>query len=103
MRVAMLCISLGLLAGACSKHQPATYQVEIKGMQFVPADLTVHVGDTVVWTNEDIVPHTVTAGQTLASPSIASHEAWRATLTAKGVIDYACSFHPTMKAKLTVK
>lgn len=36
------------------------YNVEIKQMQFQPASLTVQKGDTVIWTNSDIVTHDVT-------------------------------------------
>src|SRR5204862_476961 len=47
-----------LLLAAASR----THTVEIRGMEFHPAELTVAVGDTIVWINRDIVPHTATAG-----------------------------------------
>ena len=34
----------------------------IEGIAFEPGELTVGTGDTVVWTNEDDVDHTVTSG-----------------------------------------
>ena len=37
--------------------------VTIEGIAFEPRELTVSAGDTVVWTNEDDVDHTVTSGE----------------------------------------
>src|SRR5262245_35192238 len=40
----------------------ATFIVNMQGFQFVPRDLTVNVGDTVIWTNRDSAIHTTTSG-----------------------------------------
>jgi plastocyanin len=34
--------------------------IEIKQLKFLPAVVTVHPGDKIQWTNNDIVPHTAT-------------------------------------------
>jgi len=39
---------------------PKTHLARIAGFQFVPNKLEVNVGDTVIWKNEDLVPHTAT-------------------------------------------
>ena len=39
----------------------ATHQVAIRGMAFEPATLTIAIGDSVTFTNEDSAPHTATA------------------------------------------
>ena len=39
---------------------PQTHTVAIRELKFQPAVLTVKVGDTVEWKNDDIVPHTAT-------------------------------------------
>lgn len=49
------------LLGAAQEANRARYRVEIKHFKFVPERLTVAPGDTVVWVNLDLVPHTVTA------------------------------------------
>src|SRR4051794_2408029 len=36
-------------------------EAAIQGYAFTPASMTVHVGDTVTWTNNDTAPHTVTS------------------------------------------
>jgi plastocyanin len=56
--------SLAALAeqsGGGKTQAAATQTVVIKGMKYQPAEITVHVGDTVEWKNQDIVAHTVTA------------------------------------------
>lgn len=72
-------------------------------MQFQPAALDVSVGDVVVWTNEDIVLHTVTAAGAFDSQTMTSKQEWRYTATKAGEYPYACTFLPTMKAMLSVR
>lgn len=60
-------------------------------------------GDTVVWTNEDIVPHTATAKKGFDSKSIEKSGSWRFVTKQKGTYPYICTFHPTMKAELIVR
>jgi plastocyanin len=79
--------------------------IEIKQIKFLPAVVTVHPGDKIQWTNNDIVPHTATTvDKGFDSGSIGVGETW--TLTApskKGDYFYTCTFHPNMKAKLVVE
>jgi plastocyanin len=96
----------GLLLLACSKDQaPRTHQVAIRGMEFVPATVEVAVGDTIVWTNEDIVPHTVTstAPPTFDSAGIESKKQWQHTVTVTGDFPYVCTFHPTMHGTIIAR
>lgn len=81
----------------------ATHTVTIEGMQFQPATVTVKAGDTVVWRNKDLVPHTATAAGKFDSKSIAPGGQWSWTAKAKGRQDYVCSFHPTMKGTVVVE
>ena len=91
-----------LLACGSKAREPVTHQVEIRAMTFVPAELTVGVGDTVVWVNRDVVPHTVTS-KTFDSQSLATQQVWSLSVSAAGEIPYVCTFHPTMTGKLTVR
>ena len=78
-----------------------TYNVAIKGFKFVPDKLEVNAGDTIIWKNEDIVPHIVT-GDKLKSKSMDEGESWTYTAQRKGDFPYKCRFHPTMKGELIV-
>lgn len=93
----------GAAAGA-SAPKPITHAVAIDGTSFQPAMLTVHLGDTIVWTNKDPFPHTVTSkAGGFESGAITPGKSWKITPTKKGDFDYICSFHTTMKATLRVQ
>jgi plastocyanin len=82
--------------------KPVTHTVTIvDATRYQPARLVVHVGDTVVWVNKDVIPHTATAkGGSFDSKALAAGASWRLTVKAKGATDYACLFHPTMTARI---
>jgi plastocyanin len=86
-----------------ARAAPRGHPVEIRAFQFAPATLTVRVGDTLAWTNHDMVPHTVAAPGSWDSGSIAANATWRYTASRAGRFDYACAFHPGMKATLVVR
>lgn len=99
-------LALLALSAACSAAgegaRPATHLVEMKGFGFVPDTVEAAVGDTLVWKNEDIVPHAV-AGGDLESASIAPDSSWRYVVRERGTVPYLCPFHPTMKGTLVVR
>jgi plastocyanin len=79
--------------------------IEIKQLKFLPVVVTVHPGDKIEWTNNDIVPHTATTvDKGFDSGSIGVGETWTLTAPAKkGNYFYTCTFHPNMKAKVVVQ
>lgn len=84
------------------------HTVEIIGFEFVPDKLTIRVGDTVRWVNKDIAPHTATASKTNSGEAWDSGrlnrlESWRFTANTVGETSYICTYHPMMKASITVK
>ena len=81
-----------------------THTVALRGMKYLPATLTVNTGDTVVWKNEDIVPHTATArNKSFDSGSIEPGGSWTFVANKKGTYVYYCAFHPNTKGKLIVR
>jgi plastocyanin len=102
--VAVLSVVLGTI-GAVTADQPKskTHTVTIEGMRFQPEVLTVSPGDTVVWVNKDLVPHTATSKEGgFDSKDIQADKSWRYTIQTTGEFAYICTFHPTMKAMLRV-
>jgi putative membrane protein len=80
------------------------HTVVIEGMRYQPEGLTVSAGDTVVWINRDMVPHTVTsASGRVDSKEIAPGKSWTHTVRAAGELTYVCTYHPQMKAILRVR
>lgn len=82
-----------------------THTVTIDAVSFRPATITIAPGDTVVWVNKDVVPHTSTAGVRggFDSGTIAAGASWTRTFTTKGALAYVCQFHPTMTGTVLVR
>ncbi len=95
-----LALALPVAAAAAGK----AHAVRIEGMKFEPERVEAAVGDTITWTNRDVVPHTVTgAGRSLESGTIAPGGKWTYRVRARGEIAYVCRFHPMMKGALVAK
>jgi plastocyanin len=100
-----LLVVLGAGLALASPSAAATHSVVIKQFAYSPASLSVDVGDTVTWTNQDSVGHDVTVAQGPASfhsPLLAKGQSWSHTFTTAGSYSYICSVHPDMKASVTV-
>jgi amicyanin len=82
-----------------------SYQVTIDNFSFGPSTMTVPVGGTVTWTNQDDVPHNVvsTDGKTLKSPVLDTDQKFSYTFTAAGAYPYYCAIHPKMTGKVIVQ
>jgi len=77
--------------------------VIIQGNSFNPGTLTVKVGTTVTWTNNDSYAHTVTADDsTFDSGNLDSGKSFTYTFSKVGTYSYHCTIHPYMTAKVVV-
>src|SRR4051812_48934062 len=92
-----LILGFGIYSAANSKT-PA-HSVLIKNMQFEPASLEINSGETVVWTNQDIVPHTVTKKGAFDSGVISADGTFKRSFKKKGEYPYGCSLHTNMTGK----
>lgn len=83
----------------------ATETVTINNYTYAPATLTVHAGDTVIWINQDSIPHTVTAldGKSFDSGAIDPGARWKFVFTKAGHFNYRCDIHPDMRGAIDVK
>jgi plastocyanin len=70
---------------------------------FAPATLTVAVGDTVTWTNQDFTTHTVTGLPELNSGFINPTASYPHTFNTAGTFDYHCEIHPFMTGRIVVQ
>jgi surface protein len=74
-------------------------------MQFDPEELTISVGDTVTWTNNDGMSHTATSTdgpEAFDSGNIGSGDTWSFTFTEAGTYEYKCNYHSSMTATIIV-
>ena len=84
-------------------QSPDRHRIEIADFAFQPRELALNVGDTVVWVNNDIAPHTATAlGGSWDTGTLNRHEEAAVAFTSPGRFEYHCRFHPMMKAHLIV-
>lgn len=78
-------------------------QVVMKDIKFVPESATTKAGTTVTWTNNDSVPHTVTAPQAgIDSGTIEPGKTFAFAFQKAGTVDYVCTIHPGQKGSITV-
>jgi plastocyanin len=96
--------SAGSPSSAAASTQGAS-AVTIKDYSFKPASITVPVGTTVKFTNEDSTPHTATSKQSgvFESGPIETGKTGSVKLEKAGTYAYYCAFHPFMKGTITVE
>ena len=99
----MLATTLVIL-GACASDGSATASVTIKSFKFAPDPITVNVGDSITWTNDDPVGHTVTAKDDSFDTEMFFPDG-TATITfdTAGTFPYFCVTHPEMVGTVIVE
>ena len=97
----------GSASGNAPKSTPAgpaggkTVVITMKNIAFNPNSVTVKVGQTVKWVNDDSAPHNVTGGP-LHSNTFGNGGSFTYKPTKAGKISYVCTIHPGMTATLNV-
>ena len=87
-----------------SPATPPQIEVVMEGFAFKPAQLNIPVGTTVLWYNNDSVPHTVTArDNSFESGSLSHGDSFNYTFEQSGTFEYHCQFHPSMLGKIVVE
>jgi plastocyanin len=85
------------------KQHAHTSAITISNFKFGPAMTTIKVGATVVWTNKDVIGHSVNFdtinvnSKTLGNGGRFSH-----TFMAPGTYHYICAIHPFMHGTIVV-
>jgi plastocyanin len=98
-------IPLILLAAFATVYvaRAATASVNIQNIAFNPASITVNAGDTVNWTNNDSVAHTVTSDTSgVFNMSSAPGSTVSFTFNTPGTFAYHCNIHPNMHGTVVV-
>src|ERR1700730_3502602 len=82
----------------------ATSAVNIQGSAFAPPTITVHVGDTVTWTNRDAFSHTSTSDTgAWDTHVITAGSSSSFTFASAGTFAYHCSIHTFMHGTVVVQ
>ena len=71
---------------------------------YAPNPITVTVGTTVTWTNNDTTGHTVTSNAgAFDSGALGAGRSFSFTFPAAGTFQYHCNFHPGMVGSVVVQ
>lgn len=77
--------------------------VTIRDFAFSPKSVTIDVGDTVTWTNEDDVKHSATAEDgSFDTGTFGNGQSRSHTFNTAGTFQYICTPHPFMKGAINV-
>jgi plastocyanin len=80
----------------------AEYTVILDKLKFGPVPAEVHVGDVIVWQNNDILRHTATADDDSFDVDLPAKSEAKMTVEKAGSFDFYCRFHPGMTGTLVV-
>jgi plastocyanin len=104
MRFLLVASSLALVAYVHHGAQELT--ITQKSKTFSESTLTLHLGDRVIFKNDDVVAHNVFSGSQAFAFNLklqAPGTSAPVTFDKPGVVDVRCAFHPTMKLVITVR
>jgi plastocyanin len=99
---AKLCAPGALAVLAAGAAHAEVVAVTMRNIAFEPSQVTAHVGDTVAWSNADIVVHTATARNGAWDVLVAPSGKKAVELKSAGTIEYFCRFHPNMSGRIDV-
>jgi plastocyanin len=96
------CLSAAMAYGETADKKGG--KVSIADFQFAPAEITIAVGKSVTWTNNDGAPHGLeyqdgSAGKDLLLPGAS----YSRRFDKPGSYDYDCSIHPYMTGRVVVR
>jgi len=78
------------------------YTASIAGVPVV-GTITVPVGATIIWENDDDIPHNVVATHgEFRSSALDTDDKFSVTFNKAGTFDYFCSLHSFMKGQVVV-
>ena len=81
---------------------PLLVDVSMQNLAFNPSQVTVAVGGTVRWTNNDGTQHNAT-GTGISTGNMDPGQVREEVMTAPGTFDYSCTLHAGMTGRVTVQ
>ncbi len=95
---------LAVIGGCPSGDPPGPNEVIMRAIAFDPPEITISAGESVTWTNRDIVPHTATSGNPgdadlgslFKSSLLTLGQTFTHTFNEPGEFIYFCEVHPVM-------
>jgi plastocyanin len=101
--LAVVVFAVATALPAASAHVAET-EVKIDNFAFAPQRVVVKAGTTVIWINNDDIPHTVASSAKLfKSNALDTKDKFSFTFTTAGAYEYFCSLHPHMTGTIVVE
>jgi plastocyanin len=104
---AMLTVALGATPDPTAQpRRGSTHTVSQKNKQFLPGEITIGVGDSVSFVNDDAVTHNVfsrTEGFGFNLKLQSPGKVHAVPFDKAGTAEVRCAFHPTMKLRVVVR
>ena len=99
------CSSGNVASTTTTSSQPVSgNSINIVNFTFNPGTLTVNVGTTVTWTNNDSTTHRpVSDSGVFDGGNLAPNSIFSFTFNTAGTFPYHCSIHPSMTGTVIVK
>lgn len=97
--------AVALACGVGAAAEPSAgshHEILMRGNSFAPRELTVTVGDTIVWKNVDIVKHNAVRQNLFDTGELRGGETFRFIAADTGEYRYRCTIHQRMRGTLTV-
>lgn len=88
-------------AGRSAAAAPRTHEIAMQNMRFGPVPPGIKAGDTIIWVNRDMVPHTATADDRSFDVVVPSRGSARMAVRRVGTTGFYCRYHPGMRSRLT--
>lgn len=90
--------------GECDvSTKPGTVQVEITEFEFIPAEVTASVGETITFTNTGSRPHTATLHDNSCDVDLDPGKAGGLVFDGPGLYAFHCSIHECMTGLIDIR
>ena len=82
-----------------------TINISIINFTFNPGVISINRGDTIIWTNNDSVPHQIKGDNlsNLGGQVMSNGQTYSYTFNDTGTFAYHCNIHPSMTGSIIVK
>jgi len=99
----LLIVTAVFIFAGCTQQTNDENTVSIDNLSYNPSSLTITVGETVTWSNDDALDHTVTSEDMFDSGLLSSGDTFEYTFDEAGTFDYTCTIHPSMQGTIIVE
>ncbi|WP_395613815.1 cupredoxin domain-containing protein [Allosphingosinicella sp.] len=100
LRAGSAMLLLPFAGGAAPAGPRREHVIALGGMRFGPVPSGIRAGDTILWVNRDMVPHTATARDGSFDLNLPAGRSSRMTVQRRGSFAFYCRFHPGMRGTL---